>query len=212
MANSISDLDTMNAITSIEERIQRLAQELKDIVFDFYVLTAPSEQTIDITTTHQAPNQLQIDRASRHVAAKRYYSTNTFVINGFVKTTESFDQASATLRWLGSLPANHSSMIETLSLPESFDYLEVFALETNLRYRYDLIMEKLEESSGVSLQSECLNMGFRILWFDWKVVTVYGKRGELADKIAKLLVDRDHGAHIEASEALVNDRKDWVDI
>ncbi|KAF7196596.1 hypothetical protein HII31_01966 [Pseudocercospora fuligena] len=221
MANYTSDLDRTNATMSLEERIQRLAQELQDIIFDCYVLTVPSEQTIDITTTHQAPKQLQINSASRAIAAKHYYSTNTFVIDGFNKLSAtvswlrgfpaggSFDQHCFTLKWFRSLPAEHSFMMETLSFPEPFDYMEGFSPESNLQYRYDLMMEGLKESSGVSLQPECLRMVFSILWFDWKVVTVYGKRGELADKVAKLLVDR---AHLEASEALTNDRKDWIEI
>ncbi|EME78504.1 uncharacterized protein MYCFIDRAFT_178642 [Pseudocercospora fijiensis CIRAD86] len=203
---------TLNMWSYKIERIQRLPQELADIVFEFYVVTVPAEQTVDITTAYRPPKQLQTNRASRRVAAERYYSTNTFVIDGFDETSDVpryWNNASATIRWLRSLPVDHSFMIETLSYPDPFEYMEGFALESNLRWRYDLLMQGLKDSSSIALRDDCLRMGYYIGEVNGKAVTLNGKRGELAEKLAKLLIA---SSPRDALKALVNGRRNWIEL
>ncbi|KXS99760.1 hypothetical protein AC578_10428 [Pseudocercospora eumusae] len=219
MANSPSTSDTTDATMSLEERIQRLAQELQDMVFECYMHTMASEQNIDINTAYQPPKQLQINRATRQTAAKRYYSTNTFIIGGIdmedlsiawtgsgIPDHERFDRASATVLWLRSLTADHSFMIETLSVPQPIDYYEAVDIHSDLFHWHGYYMDALEKSSEAVLQPCCLKIAFSIEAPNGpnkgENVVVSGRRDELPAKTAAVV------AAMADIEALMNEGED----
>lgn len=75
--------------------VQSLPAELYSEIDDLTFL--PTAGTIDLTTPYRLPNELQVDRASRKLFARRYYHDSIF-------TARNTDDV---VSWLLSLRFNH---------------------------------------------------------------------------------------------------------
>lgn len=102
------------AVTAVElqTRIQGLAQELRDMIFECIVLD-DSPEDIKITKDYRPPVQMQLNKATRDTFAKKYYSRHTFIITW--TSNEPFNLSeSFYIRWLKSLNIAHARLIKEL--------------------------------------------------------------------------------------------------
>lgn len=103
MATTSSASATMYSAPTLDERIQALAQELQDIIFDYTV--AIDTEVVTIDKDWKAPWQLQINRATRAKFSKVYYSHTRFNVNTDCNSVFTMDQ------WLDMLEDNHRAVI-----------------------------------------------------------------------------------------------------
>ncbi|KXS99297.1 hypothetical protein AC578_6726 [Pseudocercospora eumusae] len=90
---------------TLADRIQALAQELQDMIFDRTIAIEPT--TVHITRAYKAPWQLHINRVTRNLVAENYYKGCIFV-------WRSGPEVDTCRRWLKSLPVAHHAMIRKI--------------------------------------------------------------------------------------------------
>ncbi|KAK3721394.1 hypothetical protein LTR37_003270 [Vermiconidia calcicola] len=75
------------ATDDLANRVQSLPQELFDTIYDQVFTSAGGERiNIDSSKTYKPPYVLAVDRKSRELFAKSYYSRNIFVIDFEVRS------------------------------------------------------------------------------------------------------------------------------
>ncbi|PPJ57544.1 hypothetical protein CBER1_06249 [Cercospora berteroae] len=98
-----------NGSRSLENLLQALPQELQDMILRFTIITSPSIVHIE-TKSYRPPPVLQINRATRAIAAEYYYSQTVFAC-----IHESHDNIKF-IRWLRSIPAQHRALINRIRI------------------------------------------------------------------------------------------------
>lgn len=96
---------TTMAQRTLAEFVQDLPPELYIEILDYTLAIATDPVTLD--NTYKPPVQLQIDRFSRKVNARRYYRNTIFTINRF----QDFRMSA---KFLASLPKKHVKMVKTI--------------------------------------------------------------------------------------------------
>lgn len=109
---------------TLEDRIQALPQEMKDMILDFTVAVKP-DQTVVIDREHKAPWQLQVNSATRKQYAPTYFRTSKFQSDPLHFYIGTF------AKWLQAQSSSHRAIITTIryesgTSPE--DWAQVAAL------------------------------------------------------------------------------------
>ncbi|KXS95453.1 hypothetical protein AC578_4727 [Pseudocercospora eumusae] len=143
----------MSSAPTLEERIQTLAQELQDMIFDFTVSFDPGVITID--DKWKAPWQLQINRATRAKISKTYYGRFSFRISSRCDSVVMFG------RWLDMLGKSERALITNLRVDSDWDeYVWSMGLQLNLHQssaRHSLLfVRQYVEAAGLPLQEEAV--------------------------------------------------------
>lgn len=89
----------------LAERVQRLPQELQDII-ESWTFTLPNSRTVMIDSGYTPPSILRVDRATRSKLAAEYYDTNN---------TRFRELGGLAFKWLDSLSIEHKSRIQFIT-------------------------------------------------------------------------------------------------
>ncbi|EME40804.1 hypothetical protein DOTSEDRAFT_27409 [Dothistroma septosporum NZE10] len=98
-------------MNEIQGRIQGMAQELRDMIFDF-VLTVdmPDDNNITIDEDYEPPVQLQINSATRKSIGQRYYTHTIFTFLNF------YDGEALCMSWIDSLSPENQQQLNQVRL------------------------------------------------------------------------------------------------
>ncbi|KAK4494241.1 hypothetical protein PRZ48_014539 [Zasmidium cellare] len=98
------------SVLRLQRNLARIPQELYDEILDL-VLT-PTTSTVTIDKTYKPPPQIHISRATRTIAATRYYSDTAFIIHQGEDHAGGYRE-DIWLQWLTSPPKEHVQMMKT---------------------------------------------------------------------------------------------------
>lgn len=157
---------------TLARRIQNLAQELQDLIFDCTVAIEPG-QVITIYRDYRPPAQLQISSRSRKLAARQYYSTSIFLVSDYDEFGCPGSFWRACLAWLAVLPRAHVWMIQQVRIP-LYDYNREWVEEEHLnptrglgkRVMREYLMMELEDFSD-KLKFDGIELAPAAFKVDW---------------------------------------------
>lgn len=92
----------MDSAAQLRAGLERLPQELRDIIFNYTFTSGKAIGTISYD--YRPPRLLQVNRSSRQMYARSYYGGGLFRIH-------ERDSMMACLKWLSSLPQAHLDML-----------------------------------------------------------------------------------------------------
>lgn len=179
-STSLLDVATSDdsAEISVEQHIAALPQELQDMVFDAYISSVPSGQSVRIRHNSRPPPQLQITSATRQKNALRYYSTNRFILKS-PRGRFHFSPC----RFLRNLPRSHSSMIEFLIVHGELSMWPGYNWPLQLLENSLYMLHSMALVEGIPLKEDCLKAGRWGAMKDGKCQIEWKSRSEIGEMI-----------------------------
>lgn len=102
---------------SLDDCIQALPQELQDEIFDYTIdIETDPDSAIELFGPWQIPWQMHIDRKSRALVAKRYFSENSFTHPPLLNDALFSTSFRVCLDRLKQLPESHTRAIQEIHL------------------------------------------------------------------------------------------------
>lgn len=148
----------------LDERIQRLPQELQDWIMDLVIADGLPSGFVEINETYKPPLGLQIDHKSREKFAKKFYKIGVAYqvrrdTSSYAPFTEySFDHAyKFTGGWLKTLSSSHLGLIPTIRFLAINE--QVRTMNAIRRHATETLREEIEFASLVMSSADGIRRG-----------------------------------------------------